>query len=453
MKKTASFFCALFILIHSLAGAEELPPLPPGPLILTSVTPEQLSPEFWINRLPEPDRVLKTPAQLAALNRDIYAMVRNVVDVFKIGNSKSGRPVRDQIELEFKTLRNRVLYAVDNSRVPKSLFDETIRPEIQTDKIPSTIKIKYGVAARSTSVRALPSDVKMLEKPDDIEFDQLQFTRIKLWTPVAVYHRSKSGKWMYVQATYTRGWVKAADIVVATNPENIKKHVKSERFLVVTAESVPVFSDAAFQKFNQKASMGTILPLAAKTAKAYEIFLPVRTADGTFGTKKGYINLKSDVRTKFPAFTQRNIITQAFKLLGARYGWGGTYDGRDCSGFTQDVFLSMGVNMPRGSKDQTFVGTQLGHFEYKENAAEKNAVLKEAVPGITLMRMPHHMMIYLGEYNGQFYAIHSTWAERYSMTSDAKNRINQVVVSDLTLNGRSHLGDLFARIISMSEVN
>ena len=109
--------------------------------------------------------------------------------------------------------------------------------------------------------------------------------------------------------------------------------------------------------------------------------------------------------------------------------------------------------MPRASKDQAFVGTQLGHFEYREDAEEKKAVLDSATPGITLMRMPHHQMLYLGKVGGQYYAIHCTWAERISMTSDEKNRINQVVVSDLNLNGKSYLGGLFDRIITISELN
>jgi hypothetical protein len=83
----------------------------------------------------------------------------------------------------------------------------------------------------------------------------------------------------------------------------------------------------------------------------------------------------------------------------------------------------------------------------------KMAAIRAGTPGVTLMRMPLHQMIYLGEVNGRFYAIHSTWAERISMTSDEKKRINQVVVSDLTLNGGSYLGSLFDRIISVSEVN
>jgi hypothetical protein len=270
---------------------------------------------------------------------------------------------------------------------------------------------------------------------------------------VAIFHRSKDGEWLYVQAPYVRGWVKAKSIAIFSDRDSVEKMVKRKQFLVVTGESVSIFSDAARTKVNQRASTGTILPLAEKNESSYIVYMPTRKSDGTVSIGRGYVSLKSDVREQFPAFTQRNIIRQAFKLMGQRYGWGGMYNGRDCSGFTHDVFLSMGVDMPRDSNDQGMLGTQLGFFEPYEDESGKLKALESATEAITLLRMPHHMMLYIGRVGEEFYVIHSTWAERISKDSDTKNRINQVVVSDLTLNGKSYVGSLFDRIVSMNEVN
>ena len=109
--------------------------------------------------------------------------------------------------------------------------------------------------------------------------------------------------------------------------------------------------------------------------------------------------------------------------------------------------------MPRGSLDQAFVGTKLGFYHPFKDKEAKEDILHQARPGITIMAMHHHLMLYIGEVNEQFYAIHCTWAERISMSSDEKNRINQVVVTDLTLNGQSYLGSLFDRIVSINEVD
>ena len=442
----------IILIMSSGVRAEDLPPLPKGPLLLTNVTPDQLNPDYWINRLTEPDQILKTPEELEVLNEDTRAIVRDQIDIFKIPLAKRGESVRELLELQYNTIKNRILFGADDVLIPKDLFEQMIKPVMQWETVPDQIQIRWGAAVKPASVRALPTDVKMLEQKGDIEFDQLQFTLIKSWTPVAVLHVSADGRWFFIQGAYTRGWVKSEDIALFPSRNELKKYAKPDSFLVVTGESNPIYSDPQLQDPIQTPSMGTLLPLAEETREAYIVWLPHRTVEGSVVLEKGFVDRNSEVSKGYLPFTQRNIIRQAFKLLASRYGWGGTYNGRDCSAFTQDIFLTVGVDMPRGSKEQSFVGTQLGWFDYKGETEAKLAALQSAVPGITILRMPHHMMLYLGQENGQFYAIHCTWAERYSMTSDAKNRINQVVVSDLTLNGRSHLGSLFDRIISINEI-
>ena len=457
MKRKILFKMIVVLWLFSLtAGAqtqEELPLLPKGPLLLTSTTPEQFHPDYWVNRLSDPDKILKTSEEIEVLNENTRAMVRDQIDVFKMPLKRDGRSIRELLELQYNMIKGRILFTADDSYIPKSLFEQKIKPVMQWDKVLDQIRIRWGTAVRPASVRALPIDVKMLEEKGDIEFDQLQFTLIKFWTPVAILHESSDGQWYFIQAPYTRGWVRSKDIALFSTRDELRKYVKSNSFLTVTGESIAIYPSPDSQNPILTPSMGTILPLAGQTSETYVVQLPKRSADGKVVLGKGYVSRKVDVSEGYLSFTQRNIIRQAFKMLGARYGWGGTYNGRDCSGFTQDVFLTVGVDMPRGSKEQGFTGTQLGWFNYKEDAQAKLEALRSAVPGITILRMPKHLMLYLGQVNRQFYVIHSTWAERYSMTSDAKNRINQVVVSDLNLNGKSYLGSLFDRIISMNEID
>ncbi len=437
----------------NLLADEELPPLPKGPLILTSIRPEQLTADYWINRLPNPDKLVKTPEELRKFNREITTTIQERVDIFRLKTERDGVSMRKLLEFEFKTVSNRFLFGANGKRILASLFNQEIKPLVASETVPKKINLKWGIATQATSVRALPTLVKMLEASDDIEFDQLQFTLIKLWTPVAILHESPNGKWYYIQAPYVRGWVLAKDIARTSTRGELKKLVEGDDFLVVTGESIPIYFDSDFAQFEYQPSMGTRLPLASIQEKHYVIWMPLRGSEGEVSLRKSYVSIQSDVSHGFLPLTQRNVIRQAFKLLGARYGWGGMYNGRDCSGFTHDVFLSVGVDMPRDSKQQAFVGTQLGHFPPHEGESEKIAALRSGLPGFTLLRMSLHMMLYLGEEDGNFYVIHSTWAERVSMTSDEKRRINQVVVSDMTLNGKSYLGPLFDRVISINEVN
>lgn len=456
MKKITTIL-SLFLLILQPASvfAEELPPLPKGPLLLTSVQPEQLKADYWINRIPNPDRVFKTPQQMSYFNQEIEDMVAERVDVFGIPERRAGQPIADEIKSLHQSQRSRGMWGVDDKKITRDFFDNVLEPRLNLKNLPSQIKVTWGVAVDAVSIRALPTDTKMLEKLGDVEFDQLQFAQIKPWTPVAIFHSTRGGDWAFIQAPYARGWARIKNIAVYSNKDDLRKRVEQKDFLVATGREVKLYKDASFSALRQEVSMGTRMPLADTTDAAYVVWMPARGENGSARLEKAYIKKNADVTRGFLPYTQRNVLKQAFKLLGARYGWGGTYNGRDCSGFIHDVFLSMGVDMPRNSKEQGFIGTQLGNFTPFLDAEHKVAALRAGAPGLTLIRMPLHMMLYIGEANGHFYVIHSTWAERVSMDAgkDEKRRINQVVVSDLTLNGKSYLGSLFDRIASINELN
>jgi hypothetical protein len=446
-------FFILILFFQVGAHAEEMPLVPEGPLLLTSVRHEQLAADYWADRMPNPDLPLKTPEELKKFNEEIVTMVAQRVDVFAIEKTKEPDQIRRWLNFELDTIKGRILFGVNKKRVAKQFFDRTLKPAINFSEMTRDDEVRWGAVTRGTSVRALPTHAKMLEAPHDIEFDQLQYTLIKMWTPVAIFHESKDGKWFYIQAPYVRGWVEAKDIAIFKSREELKSLSNQKKFLVVTGKEITIFFDDALSQIGEEVTMGAVLPLYEAGENAYTIWFPLRRANGEVLLRAAFIPIESDVSVGYLPLTQRNIFNQAFKLLGARYGWGGMYKGRDCSGFTHDVFLSLGVDMPRDSKQQAYIGTQLGHFELKQGREEKLKALHAGLPGLTLLRMSLHLMLYLGEENGQHYVIHSTWAERVSMTNDEKRRINQVVVSDLTLNGNSYRGPLFDRVLSINELN
>ncbi len=58
--------------------------------------------------------------------------------------------------------------------------------------------------------------------------------------------------------------------------------------------------------------------------------------------------------------TANKVIATAKQYLGVPYVWGGTSpSGFDCSGFVQYVYRSVGVSLPRVSRDQQNVGTRI----------------------------------------------------------------------------------------------
>lgn len=85
----------------------------------------------------------------------------------------------------------------------------------------------------------------------------------------------------------------------------------------------------------------------------------------------------------------KTVISQAQKHLGVPYVWGGaTPSGFDCSGLTQYVYRSVGVELPRVSRDQQNTGVQIPTSQVQ--------------PGdLVFMGYPaYHVGIYIG--NGKY---------------------------------------------------
>ena len=119
-------------------------------------------------------------------------------------------------------MRNRIFLDHENKRIPKSFFDNTIEPNINLKSVKTSVKTRWGVVSTSTLVRALPTHKGMFEGVNDFEFDQLQYSRIKVWTPVAILHETRDKKWYFIQAPYAKGWAQSRDIAIFNSRDELK---------------------------------------------------------------------------------------------------------------------------------------------------------------------------------------------------------------------------------------
>ena len=178
----------------------------------------------------------------------------------------------------------------------------------------------------------------------------------------------------------------------------------------------------------------------------YVIKIPYREADGRLTFRNGYIPANDDVHYGFLPYTQKNLAQQAFKMLYQPYGWGEMFGGRDCSRFIMDLFNTFGILMPRNSILQAKMGISLGVLEGK-TIEEKKKILDRAVPLATLLRMPGHVMLYLGKHSGVYYAIHSIWGiQKGGKSGPVYKKIGKVAVTDLNLGKGGPNGSLLHRL-------
>ncbi len=87
-----------------------------------------------------------------------------------------------------------------------------------------------------------------------------------------------------------------------------------------------------------------------------------------------------------------DVETTAKNLLGTPYVWGATGPNKfDCSGFTQKVFRTAGIRIPRNSRAQAKVGKYVGYKELRRGDMVFFATNKKAPKRVT------HVGIYLAD--------------------------------------------------------
>ena len=123
-------------------------------------------------------------------------------------------------------------------------------------------------------------------------------------------------------------------------------------------------------------------------------------------------------------------------MLNQPYGWGDMYGEQDCSRFLQMVFATVGVILPRDSKDQAQVSSSVVDFDGKSDDAAKIAAIARAPAANTFLAMKGHIMLYLGMVDGKPYVIHDTTV----------SAVNRVIISDLSLGQGTPKGSLLKRL-------
>jgi hypothetical protein len=144
---------------------------------------------------------------------------------------------------------------------------------------------------------------------------------------------------------------------------------------------------------------------------------------------------KANTHQGYLDYTPKTILTQAFKFLNYPYGWGGSFGEQDCSKFIQEIYATVGLKLPRNSSSQSIVGTNHINLTDMSKSTKEELINSFSPVGYSIVHLKGHIMLYIGEYKGEPYIIHTVWGEskynyplgRTAVTSlNFNNYINQV---------------------------
>ena len=278
----------------------------------------------------------------------------------------------------------------------------------------------------------------------DSDIDRFQESALFPGDPVAIVHESRDGEWVFIVSQRYAAWIEKQHVAEGER-EAIHAWGRRAPFLVVTGATArtaytpenPAVSDVQLE-------MGVRVPVLADwpamdevngqlPAAAHVIELPVRGEDGRLSFAPALLPRSNDVASDYLPLTEANLIRQSFKFLGERYGWGHSYNARDCSGFVSEVYRSFGVLLPRNTSHQA-VSPALNRLPLTADDSHdrRRKLLREARVG-DLVYIPGHVMMMLGHVDGAPYAIHDTSGMTWRRDDGELRRLhlNGVVVTPI----------------------
>lgn len=451
MNKTRLKFVIAVVLCLNLMGASI--PVWAAPVNqMPDVSRQMLDPEFWTAKLADADSVIMPIEEIGAFNREIIkALPGTVCDLKTCSTFMPGEELKKQIDVAYPEDP----MFIGPNQVTQTYLDQ-MKANMNLDIIKDKNQVQYAFTVKRSSLRVYPTSDVVSDEINDQEFDLFQNTAVHPFEPLLILHQSADREWYFARMYNCFGWLRAADIAISPDRTTWIAYQNPNRFVLAAGNRLRLCENPSSPEIsNLELPMGTIIPLADGQVPTmidrqdptgnYVVKIAVRTQNGQLGFKLGLLPYSLDVQEGYIPYTRANVIRQAFKLQGDRYGWGGMLDSHDCSSLILDVYRCFGFRLPRNSEQQAASAGKTISFEGCES--EKRVELfKDVLPGASL-HFPGHVMLYLGEEGGRYYVISAlgNWAIKNGSGIMEALRVHGVVVNSLDLtrkNGKTWMGSL-----------
>ncbi len=278
-----------------------------------------------------------------------------------------------------------------------------------------------AIITQNTALRVLPTLRPMFTDPakagQGYPFDMLQNSAIWVGTPVHVAHSSADGAWFYCEAAYASGWVPAQH--VAFVDEEFRTQYAGGRYVAILRDESPIRDHSG--NFLTLAHIGAVFPLARWVPdEPLSVMVPRRDLSGRAVIED--VPLEEGIGAVKPLpMTPALLAVVGNRMMGKAYGWGGLYEDRDCSATLRDLFAAFGFWLPRNSAAQAKAGLTVSLEKMSGN--EKERVIRErGKPFRTLVCMPGHIGLYVGQWQGKAAMYHTIWGLR-TMDGETEGRL------------------------------
>jgi cell wall-associated NlpC family hydrolase len=320
---------------------------------------------------------------------------------------------------QFKYAKERT-YHSNGTIIPKSWYKQ----QIKNSNFENSDSISQpAITLKHTNLRLYPSSDGIYYDPrrtgEGFPFDYSQNSSVHINTPLAISHYSLDKQWVYAQTSFASGWIKVEDMAFVTS--SFQTQFRNNDYAITVKDNLNLSDDNGHISL---VKIGSIFPIDPKTKK----YLIAKKDEKNYAyLSKVTVNDIDIIAHKPIKFNPYNIAYISKQLVGEPYGWGGGYETRDCSALTKDFFAPFGIYLARNSRQQANNGNEFISLKGLNAKAKQQTILANAKPFRSMLFVPGHITLYLGERKGEPIILHNYWGVR--LKDGSKKVLARAIIS------------------------
>ena len=343
---------------------------------------------------------------------------------------------KKNVKREFSRLKSNKIFGENKQKV-STAWAEKIEANANLAKFPNYPKKAITIA--NTNLRLLPTNKPLFSAFSDhsngFPFDSIQNSTLPANTPIFITHITKDNAWVFVETPIAYGWVPIRDIAYA-GPKFRKEFKRYTKYVAAVNDDFAIKSMDGVYLY--QGYIGMTFPLVKSHKYFYQVVTAMPSSTRYAYVKRAKVPKNMSVRKPMP-LSSKNVAKLCNNLIDQPYGWGGLFNNRDCSAMIKDLFAPFSIWLPRNSASQAKHGGLFIDVSGMDEEQKELFITENAVPYLTLLWFPGHIMLYIGEKDNESLVFHNIWGIR---TKDKMKRkiIGKAVIT--TLNPGKELAEI-----------
>ncbi|MCZ8165726.1 SH3 domain-containing protein [Silanimonas sp.] len=398
---------ALALALLALAPLPAQASPPPRDVVLPGWSEAKLDAANWIARWPHAERVLLDADEITARNVRLFEREASVTRLEALPDAMTLADIRTRVT-RLSSVPTALRYFADG-RLAGAADRERWQAALALEGLDgdATRVLGWALVTQRAPLRTFPTLERVFSAPGDTDIDRFQESALFPGTPVAVLHASADGRWRFVIAATYAAWIPEGALAHTDRATALGFAQRATRVVLepiarlAHAPEAPAVSGLVLDMgvaLPERRDWPLSEPVNGQGALASHVVeVPTRAINGALAPMTALLPRGEATHDGPLPASRANLLRQAFRFLGERYGWGHDYGSRDCSGFVSETYRSLGLVLPRNTRDQAVSPAFAKHTPIPADwtREQRRAAVNAMQPG-DLIYLPGHVVMVVG---------------------------------------------------------